>query len=1127
MGIIQDITKRKQSELALQASEQKFSSLFMHMAEGVAIHELTYDAKGNPEDYLIVNTNPSFETHLGIPKDAVILKTSKEAYGVSEPPYFDIYSHVAMTGEPYRFETFFPPLNKHFAISVYCPVKGSFATIFEDITTRKQAEKECEDLIAELEKTNEKLGAAYEELSGSEEELRHQYETLAHTEESLRKSTDLLENLIAIANVPIIIWDPSFHIIRMNHAFETLIGRSSDEVIGRSLEFLFPPDQAERSMRLFLTTMEGVRWETVEIDIQHKDGSIRTLLWNSATLYTPDGLKPVASIAQGHDISGERRLEQEKDAALLQIQQNLSYLAILNDEIRNPLMIILTLADMLDDEKVFTEINLQARRIDAMVSQLDKRWIESEKVLNAIRKHYQIQAAKPEQNTNSISKNAPVSNQKFLIEEVQAQLYTILDSIDALVYVADMDSYEVLFINKKGRSWFGDPAGLKCYQYLQKDPDGPCPYCTNHLLVDEFGPTGVKHGEYQNTRTGWWFDCRDRAIRWSDGRLVKLGIATDITQRRQAEEALREKTEELDQYFSTCLDLFSIADTDGYFRHLNPEWEKTLGYQLDELEGSRFLDYVHPDDVPATLATLADLGNKNEVLNFTNRYRHKNGTYRWIEWRASPSPLNNKIYASARDITERKLAEEALLESKRRYVNLYRYAQVGLFETSLKEGTVVACNERYAALAGFSSIEEAIGQDIIHLYVNPEDRKEISRILHEEGHIDDYILQLKKHQTEQPFWAQFSARINLAEDIAEGTIIDITELKQVEQALRESEAQFRSYIDKSPEGTFLASEKGELLFMNAAGCTMTGFSLAELLKKNLADIIHPDDRDRAREHFLQVVHEGNSSGEFRFITHNGDIRSWVVYVFRLSQTRILGFTRDITEQKQAEEALRESNRKLRLLTGLTRHDIYNHISAIQILLEMALSSSDLTKIHTYITRTQEAGSKIEATIGFTREYENFGIVSSGWQKVHPIIESAKMEISLHDVTIDNLVPQDIDVYADPIIRKVFATLMDNAVRHGGDITHIRFLCHESIHELLIICENDGESIPQKDKDRIFDQGFGKNTGIGLFISKEILSITGLSIRECGAEGEGVRFEISVPEGKFRRTGLTNPLKYEP
>jgi PAS domain S-box-containing protein len=121
---------------------------------------------------------------------------------------------------------------------------------------------------------------------------------------------------------------------------------------------------------------------------------------------------------------------------------------------------------------------------------------------------------------------------------------------------------------------------------------------------------------------------------------------------------LRDSLEELDRYFTSALDLLCISDTDGYFRRLNREWEATLGYPVKELEGRSLLDFVHPDDREQTLAELARLRDETEVLNFVNRYRHKDGSYRWIEWRSFPH--GNLVYAVARDITKRKQDEEEI-----------------------------------------------------------------------------------------------------------------------------------------------------------------------------------------------------------------------------------------------------------------------------------------------------------------------------------------------------------------------------------------------------------------------------------------------------------------------------------
>jgi PAS domain S-box-containing protein len=158
----------------------------------------------------------------------------------------------------------------------------------------------------------------------------------------------------------------------------------------------------------------------------------------------------------------------------------------------------------------------------------------------------------------------------------------------------------------------------------------------------------------------------------SPGRNQFATITTDITALKEAEdglqlkvkeyeavnERLRSSAEELDRYFSNSLDLLCIADTEGRFIRLNPEWEKVLGYRIEDLQGKRFMDFVHPEDLERTLDAVSALDEQRSILNFENRYRAKDGGYRWIEWRSHPH--GRLIYAVARDVTERKRIEEDL-----------------------------------------------------------------------------------------------------------------------------------------------------------------------------------------------------------------------------------------------------------------------------------------------------------------------------------------------------------------------------------------------------------------------------------------------------------------------------------
>lgn len=146
---------------------------------------------------------------------------------------------------------------------------------------------------------------------------------------------------------------------------------------------------------------------------------------------------------------------------------------------------------------------------------------------------------------------------------------------------------------------------------------------------------------------------------------VFVAIIQDITERVKTEKALIERTIELNSYFTNALDLFCIADTDGHFRRLNEQWEHTLGYKLAELEESRFLDFVHPDDIESTREAVSQLDKGKDLIDFVNRYRCKDGSYRWLEWKANS--IGKTIYAAARDITDRIIAEKQIYKLNRVY----------------------------------------------------------------------------------------------------------------------------------------------------------------------------------------------------------------------------------------------------------------------------------------------------------------------------------------------------------------------------------------------------------------------------------------------------------------------------
>jgi len=178
--------------------------------------------------------------------------------------------------------------------------------------------------------------------------------------------------------------------------------------------------------------------------------------------------------------------------------------------------------------------------------------------------------------------------------------------------------------------------------------------------------------------------------------MLVIGLLVQRNLKKKAESSVRQKTEELDQFFNVNLDLLCIANTEAYFLRLNPAWETILGYTREELMAKPFLDFVHPDDLDRTRETVSTLASQQKIFSFENRYRCKDGTYRWLQW--SSAPAGNLIYAAARDITERKQWEELLQEKEEEAQKTAREASV-LAEIGRIVSSTLHIDQTYEAFA--------------------------------------------------------------------------------------------------------------------------------------------------------------------------------------------------------------------------------------------------------------------------------------------------------------------------------------------------------------------------------------------------------------------------------------------
>ena len=256
-----------------------------------------------------------------------------------------------------------------------------------------------------------------------------------------------------------------------------------------------------------------------------------------------------------------------------------------------------------------------------------------------------------------------------------------------------------------------------------------------HEDIDRYlnGETGIYQNEHRIL-------CKDGIYKWildrgriisreSDGSPVHfIGTHTDISDRKKADEALREKSEEMERFFTVGLDLLCIFDTDGKFVRVNRSWVRTLGYTIEELEGKNFLDFVYPDDLKSTRNVLAALADQIPVLNFTNRFRTQDDTYRFIEWRSYPS--GKYVYAAARDVTERINNEYELNKLAERLTIATGSAGIGIWDWDIENNVFIWDAQMYKLYG----IEEDKSSSVFEQWmkrVHPEDREYVISLFRE------------------------------------------------------------------------------------------------------------------------------------------------------------------------------------------------------------------------------------------------------------------------------------------------------------------------------------------------------------------------------------------------------------
>jgi CheY-like chemotaxis protein/two-component sensor histidine kinase len=359
---------------------------------------------------------------------------------------------------------------------------------------------------------------------------------------------------------------------------------------------------------------------------------------------------------------------------------------------------------------------------------------------------------------------------------------------------------------------------------------------------------------------------------------------------------------------------------------------------------------------------------------------------------------------------------------------------------------------------------------------------------------------------------------------------------KMEVKLRESRADLLAIFENSPTMITLVNEELDVIMVNSAMAHFIGDEAPIIVGKRMGEAVHcvhsyeePEGcgyallckqcaiRKALESTFKTEVGIKNAEveqDELRGMTKcRFNLRVTTAPLVILGKRMVAVYIEDVTEQKRMQTAILMANKKLNLLGTVTRHDTVNQLSVLMGNLEIASMKDPKSPVIKYLRKAIDSGENIATILSFSKDYQLMGTHAPSMICVRESCSRGMATVDAKDVKV-HIETGDLQIFADRMLEKVFLNLMDNSIRHGEKVKNIWVRYRPAEDGIFVVFEDDGVGVPSAEKERIFELGYGKHTGLGLYLVREILSITGISIVESGSEGNGAQFTMHVPLGSF-------------